>query len=129
MRESATEYSDDLRRRYEKRSVKRLIGTLLELKQLNLETIEMHIKPEKDRQLYNSEKRRAIEKSFRQMHEEISEVRAKLTVPEEVDEHTARMDFIASNAASLCELDGVRYEAIAAELDGKVSIVDKMDTL
>lgn len=121
MRESATEYSDDLRRRYEKRSVKRLIGTLLKLKQLNLETIEMHIKPEKDRQLYNLEKRRAIEMSFRQIHEEISEVRARLTVPEEIDEHAQRMDFIEKNVEHICGLGESRYDAIETESNQKVN--------
>lgn len=120
MRESATEYSDDLRRRYEKRSVKRLISSLLQLKQLNLETIEMHIKPEKDRQLYNLEKKRAIEMSFRQIHEEISEARARLTVPEQIDERTERMEFIVKNAEGICGLDESKYETIEADLNEKV---------
>lgn len=120
MRESATEYSDDLRRRYEQRSVKRLISTLLNLKQLNLGTIEMHIKPEKDRQLYNLEKKRAIEKSFRQIHEEISEVRARLTVPEEIDEHAQRMDFIGKNVNDICGLAESSYDVIEAESNQKV---------
>lgn len=120
MRESATEYSDDLRRRYEKRSVKRLISTLLKLKQLNLETIEMHIKPEKDRQLYNLEKKRAIEMSFRQIHEEISEVRARLTVPEEIDEHAQRMEFIGKNVDDICGLAEFSYDVIETESNRKV---------
>lgn len=120
MRESATEYSDDLRRRYEKRSVKRLVSTLLQLKQLNLETIDMHIKPEKDRQLYDLEKKRSIEMSFRRIHEEISEARARLTVPEHTDERTERMEFIVKNAESICGLDESQYGHIEADLNQKV---------
>lgn len=102
--------------------VKRLIKTLIALKQFDLEQIAAHIKPERDRIAYNEKKKRAIEEHFTRVHQEISEIRARLTPPKDVDLEAERLNFIMNNVQNMltAEMDGFQYDTIKMELDPKV---------
>lgn len=100
--------------------MKRLINTLLELKQFNLETIAMHIEPDKNREEYNKVKKQAIEQNFRQMHNEISEARTKLMLAMDTDQEAERLTYLTQNANNMCSFDEIRYNNVKTDLDNKV---------
>lgn len=102
--------------------MKRLMKTLLKLKQFNPEQIAIHIKPEKDRIAYNEKKKRAIEEHFKRVHHEISEIRARLSPPKDVDLEAERLQFVTNNVENMVttEMDGFQYEAIESDLEQKV---------
>lgn len=102
--------------------VKRLMKTLLKLKQFDPEQIAAHIKPEKDRIAYNQKKNRAIEEHFKRVHYQINEIRARLTPPKDVDLEAERLNFITKNVDNMLttEMDGFQYDIIKMELEPKV---------
>lgn len=118
------DFSERMRRKWEEMNVKRLMKALLVLKQFDPETIAMHIKPEKDRIAYNEEKKRAIEENFRKVHHHISEIRARLTPPKDIDQEAERLNFITTNVKNMlaCLADEFQYDAIQIELEAKVDI-------
>lgn len=111
-----------MRRKWEERQIKRMMKAMLTLKGFDLEKIAEHIKPEKDRIAYNAAKKRAIAENFRKIHEEISEIRARLLPQKDVDHEAERLNFINSNVDNMFsgDLDGFRYESIETELKQKV---------
>lgn len=95
---------------------------ILVLKRFDLEQIAMAIKPEKDRLAYNEEKKRAIAAKFRQVHEELSELRARLIPPKDIDLEAERLNFITTNVDNMLSgyMDGFEYDVIKTELEEKV---------
>lgn len=102
--------------------MKRLMKTLLKLKRFDPEQIAMKIKPERDRQAYNEQKKRAIEEQFKKIHHEVSEIRARLIPPKDVDQEAERLNFITTNVENMLTnvMDGFEFDIIKAELDEKV---------
>lgn len=102
--------------------VKRLMKTMLTLKRFDPEEIARKIKPERDRQAYNAQKKRAIEEQFKKVHTEVSEIRARLIPPKDVDQEAERLNFITTNVDNMLTsiLDGFEFDIIKAELDTKV---------
>lgn len=118
------DFSERMRRKWKDMHVKRLMKALLVLKQFDPETIAMHIRPEKDRIAYNEEKKRAIEENFRRVHHQISEIRARLIPPKDVDQEAERLNFITTNVKNMLSsaMDEFQYDAIQMELEAKVDI-------
>lgn len=119
-KQSSHNLSDHLRRKYERKNIKRLMKTLLKLKQFNLETIAMHINPEKNRLEYNKEKKKSIENNFSRIHNEISEARARLILSLDADQETERMETITKNAINICQLNEFHYDFVEMDLEKKV---------
>lgn len=121
---SVYDFSERMRRKWKDMHVKRLMKALLVLKQFDPETIAMHIRPEKDRIAYNEEKKRAIEENFRRVHHQISEIRARLIPPKDVDQEAERLNFITTNVKNMLSsaMDEFQYDAIQMELEAKVDI-------
>lgn len=111
-----------MRRKWEEKQMKRMMRALLTLKGFDLEKIAQHIKPEKDRIAYNAAKKRAIAENFRKIHQEISEIRARLLPQKDVDHEAERFNFIKTNVDNMRagNLDGFQYDLIEAELKQKV---------
>lgn len=113
---------DRLHKKWEEKMMKRRLKALLILKRFDPEQIAMKIKPEKDRQAYNAQKKRAIEEQFRRIHHEISEIRARLIPPKDVDHEAERLNFITTNVENMLTtvMDGFEFDVIKTELDEKV---------
>lgn len=111
-----------MRRKWEEKQMKRLMKALIKLKGFDLEKIAQHIKPEKDRIAYNEAKKRAIAENFRKVHQEISEIRARLLPQNDVDHEAERLNFIKGNVDKMLsgDLDGFKYDLIEAEMKQKV---------
>lgn len=111
-----------MRRKWEEKQMKRLMKALLTLKGFDLEKIALHIKPEKDRIAYNEAKKRAIAENFRKVHQEISEIRARLLPQKDVDHEAERLNFIRNNVDNMLagDLDGFKYDLIETEMKQKV---------
>lgn len=111
-----------MRRKWEEKQMKRLMKALIALKGFDLEKIAQHIKPEKDRIAYNEAKKRAIAANFRKVHQEISEIRARLLPQNDVDHEAERLNFIKNNVDNMLsgDLDGFNYDSIEAEMKQKV---------
>lgn len=103
--------------------MKRLVKRMIALKQFDLEQMAIQMKPEKDRLAYNAEKKRAIEEVFKKMQNEVSEIRARLMPPKDVDQEADRLNFINTNVDNmLMTIDGFEYDTIKAELEKKVFV-------
>lgn len=111
-----------LQQRWEDMNVKRLMKTLLALKQFDPETIAMHIKPEKDRLAYNKLKQHAMEENFCNIQHEISDIRARLVPEQDADEEAERLEFIQQNVdnMALAQMNGFQYDQIENDLNDKV---------
>lgn len=111
-----------MRRKWEEKQMKRLMKALLTLKGFDLEKIAQHIKPEKDRIAYNEAKKHAIAERFRKIHQEISEIRARLLPQTDVDHVAERLNFIKNNVDNMLsgDLDGFQYDSIEMEMKQKV---------
>lgn len=116
------EYTERMRRKWEEKQMKRLMKALLTLKGFDLEKIAQHIKPEKDRIAYNEAKKHAIAERFRKIHQEISEIRARLLPQTDVDHVAERLNFIKNNVDNMLsgDLDGFQYDLIEMEMKQKV---------
>lgn len=95
---------------------------MIALKRFDLEQIAIQIQPEKDRLAYNAEKKRAIEEVFKKMQNEVSEIRARLMPPKDVDQEADRLNLITTNVDSMLSMtmDGFEYDTIKAEMEKKV---------
>lgn len=102
--------------------VKRLMKTMLTLKRFDPEQIAVKLAPERDRQAYNLEKKRAIEENFKKVQHEICEIRARLMPPKDVDQEAERLQFITTNVDNILTSlgDGLQYDMIKSDLDKKV---------
>lgn len=111
-----------MRRKWEEKQMKRLMKALITLRGFDLEKIAQHIKPEKDRIAYNEAKKRAIAENFRKVHQEISEIRARLLPQNDVDHEAERLSFIKNNVDNMLsgDLDGFKYDLIETEMKQKV---------
>lgn len=116
------EYTERMRRKWEEKQMKRMLKALITLKGFDLEKIAQHIKPEKDRIAYNEAKKQAIAANFRKVHQEISEIRARLLPQNDVDHEAERLNFIKNNVDNMLsgDLDGFKYDSIEAEMKQKV---------
>lgn len=120
-----------LHKKWEDMMVKRLVKTMIALKQFDLEQIAIQIKPEKDRQAYNEAKKRAIEEQFKRVQHEISEIRARLIPPKDVDQEAERLNFITTNVNKMLSIvsDGFEYNSIESELEQKVCYCRIVDNI
>lgn len=102
--------------------VKRLVKTMITLKRFDLEQIAIQIKPEKDRQAYNAAKKQAIEEQFKKIQIEISEIRARLIPPKDINQEEVRLNFITTNVVNMLMIvdDGFEYDTLKTELEQKV---------
>lgn len=118
----ANDYTERMRRKWIERQSKRLMKAILELKRFDPEQIARDIKPENDRIAYNEEKKRAIEANFRRMNREVSEMRARLIPPNDVDLEAQRLDYISNNVDNMLSsaMDGFHYDMIKNELEEEV---------
>lgn len=116
------EYTERMRRKWEEKQMKRFMKALLALKGFDLEKIAEQIKPEKDRIAYNEAKKRAIAERFREVHQEISEIRARLLPQKDVDYDAERLNFIQNNVDNMLsgDLDGFKLDLIETEMNEKV---------
>lgn len=119
------DYTERMRRKWLKRQEKRILKAILVLKRFDPEQIARDIKPELDRIAYNKEKKRAIEETFRQMNEEVSEIRARLIPQKDADLEAERLDYISQNVDNMLStvLDGFEYSSIEKELKEKVCLL------
>lgn len=102
--------------------IKRSLKALLVLKRFDPEQIAMKMKPELDRRAYNAQKKRAIEQQFANIHHEISEIRARLIPPKDIDHEAERLNFITTNVENMLTsiTDGFEFDNIKTELSKKV---------
>lgn len=102
--------------------MKRLMKTLLKLKQFDPETISMHIEPEKDRLAYNKLKQHAMEENFCNIQHDICSIRARLVPEQDADEEAERLEFIQQNVdnMALAKMNGFQYDQIENDLNDKV---------
>lgn len=116
------DYSERLHKQWEESMVKRRMKTLSKLKRFDPEQIEIKIKPERDREAYNAEKKQAIEESFQKIQHEVSEIRTRLMPPKDVDQEAERLNFITTNVENMLTstIDGIQYDMTKTELDKKV---------
>ncbi|XP_031627764.1 WD repeat-containing protein 63 [Contarinia nasturtii] len=114
------DYSERLHKKWEEMMVKKMMKTMLRLKRFDPEQIAMKIKPERDRQAYNVEKKRAIDENFKKIHQEICEIRARLIPPKDVDQEAERLNFITSNVENILMSIGDRFQY--TELQKKLEI-------
>lgn len=103
-------------------NVKRLMKTLLVLKQFDPDTIAKHIKPEKDRLAYNKKKQEAIEEIFCNIQHEISDIRTRLAPSQDVDEEAERLNLITENIDKMISsrMRGFHFDDVKSDLDEKV---------
>lgn len=111
-----------LHHKWETMNIKRLMKVLLELKHFDPEMIAMHIKPERDRLAYNERKKRAIEENFHKIHHEVSELRARLIPPQDINQEAERWKYITGNMENMftSNLDGFQYEQVERDFGGQV---------
>lgn len=124
------DYSERLHKKWEESMVKRRMKTLLKLKRIDPEQLELKIKPERDREAYNAEKKRAIEESFQNIQHEVNEIRAKLIPPKDVDQEAERLNFITTNVENMLTstIDGMQYNMTKIELEKKVFVFFSFET-
>lgn len=121
------DFADRLTHKWETMNVKRLMSILLSLKHFDPEVIASRIKPERDRLAYNVEKEKAIAENFRQINDEVSNLRCRLMPPRDINQDEERLKFITKNVDIMLSSGGEKfqYKFVEQEMNKKVRVTFK----
>lgn len=120
---SVYDLPERLTKKWDAWNIKRLMTTLLTLKQFDPELLAIRIKPERDRLTYNEQKRRAIAAKMRQVNEDVAVIRSHLMPTATINRTEERIELITKNSKKILATSALdcKYENIEIDMKNQVN--------
>lgn len=112
-----------LHQKWDAMNIKRLMSVLLAMKRFDPELLQMRTKPERDRLVYQEEKRAAILQNIRNANSEVAELRARLMPQWDADDNEQRMDTIRQTVSSLINSGEIGFNYSATEKQAEEMVI------